>query len=325
MNFLILGTLISISSYSWFSIWIGLEINIISFIPLISKKKNPKSSESSIKYFIIQSISSILILISALIIVFYNEFIPPINSIILIINCAFLIKLGAAPFHFWFPEVIEGLRWINCLILLTWQKIAPFILIINNKTWDNLIIIIIIFCLLIRVILSLNQVSLRKILTFSSINNIAWMLAALQCSYSIWIIYFILYSIINIPLIVLFNFISINYFNQIFNLTQKSILIKIFIVFNFLSLGGLPPFIGFFPKWMVIYLLRIQNLEILSLFLILFTLVFLYIYIRIIFFSLTLIRTERKIFISLNSKLFIILRFILSISLIFITLVFNLI
>nr|YP_010464262.1 NADH dehydrogenase subunit 2 [Lagria rufipennis]UUL71639.1 NADH dehydrogenase subunit 2 [Lagria rufipennis] len=325
LNFLILGTLISISSYSWLSMWMGLEINMISFIPLISKKKDLKSSESTMKYFIIQSISSMLILMAALIMVFYNEFVPPMNSLILIMNSAFLMKLGAAPFHFWFPEVMEGLSWINCFILMTWQKISPFMLIMNNKAWNNLIIVVIFFCLLISVIMSFNQISLRKILTFSSINNIAWMLASLQCSYSIWLMYFILYSFMNLPLMIMFNSMSMNYLNQMLNFTQKSFLMKLFLIVNFFSLGGLPPFIGFLPKWLVIYSLSLQNLEFLSFLLIVMTLILLYVYIRMVFFSLTFMSTESKVVIKFESKLFVILSFMMLVLLIFMTLIFNLI
>nr|YP_010285488.1 NADH dehydrogenase subunit 2 [Cerogria popularis]UKS07062.1 NADH dehydrogenase subunit 2 [Cerogria popularis] len=324
-NFLVFGTLMSISSYSWFSMWLGLEINMLSFIPLMSDKGNIFLSESSMKYFIIQSVGSMMVLMSALIMIYCNEFIIPLmNSIILIMNSALLMKLGSAPFHFWFPEVMEGLNWVNCLILLSWQKIAPFILIMNNKMNINFLVFIILFCLLISMIMSFNQTSLRKILTFSSINNIAWMLCSIQCSYSIWLIYFLMYSLMTLSLVLLFNYLNINYFNQIFILPSKNFMIKLMLILNFLSLGGLPPFIGFFPKWIVVYNMNLINLEFLSFVMIMFSLVILYVYIRMMFSSLTLMSTEMKLELTFSFQSFIFLNFMFLISLFFMTLLFNL-
>nr|UVF38365.1 NADH dehydrogenase subunit 2 [Cerogria popularis] len=324
-NFLIFGTLLSISSYSWFSMWLGLEINMLSFIPMISDKGNTFLSESSMKYFIVQSVGSMMVLMSALIMIYCNEFIIPLmNLIILIMNSALLMKLGSAPFHFWFPEVMEGLNWINCLILLSWQKIAPFILIMNNKMNINFLIFVILFCLVISMIMSFNQTSLRKILTFSSINNIAWMLCSIQCSYSIWLIYFLMYSFMTSSLILLFNYLNVNYFNQIF-LSSENFMTKLMLIFNFLSLGGLPPFVGFFPKWIVVYNMNLISLEFLSFMMIMFSLVILYVYIRMMFSSFTLMATEMKLELIFNLKFFTFLNFLFLISLFFMTLLFNLI
>ncbi|CAH1384876.1 unnamed protein product [Tenebrio molitor] len=90
----------------------GLEINLLSVIPIFSEKKNVFSTEASIKYFITQAIASLILLISVIILLLTNEFINPLinSTLILILNSALIIKLGAAPFHFWFPEVIEGLN-----------------------------------------------------------------------------------------------------------------------------------------------------------------------------------------------------------------------
>lgn len=316
-----LGTLISISSYSWFSIWIGLEINILSFIPLVIKKDNIFLSESTIKYFFVQSIGSIIVLVSVLFILNYSEFIvPQINSLIIIINLALLIKLGSAPLHFWFPEIVEGLRWINCLILLTWQKVAPFILIMNNKINFNLLVIAIVCCLIVRSVISFNQIRIRKILAFSSINNIAWILCCLQCSYTIWVFYFIIYCFIRVSIVLILDYYSINFINQVFNLTNKN---KILLILNLLSLGGLPPFIGFFPKWIVIYFLNLINLNFISFLVILFTLIILYVYIRIIFMSFTLSRIKTKNFLKFNFWLMGFMSFLFFSSLISITLMFN--
>jgi NADH-ubiquinone oxidoreductase chain 2 len=277
-----IGTLISVSSLSWFRIWIGLEINLLSFIPLIRNKKNIFSSESTIKYFLIQSIASVSFLFFIL---FYYFFLnlninQNLNISNILISSIILLKIGAAPFHFWFPRVSEGLTWINNLVLITWQKIAP-IIIISYTINLNYFIIIIICCLFIGRLGGLNQTSLRKLIAYSSINHIGWILRSLILRENIWVLYFIFYLFLLINIIYYLNFFKIFFLNQTFIINYSNKFIKILFSCLLLSLGGLPPFLGFFPKWIIIELLILNNYFILLFFLIFFTLLTLYFYLRI--------------------------------------------
>lgn len=267
----------------------------MSFIPLISIKNNSYSSESSIKYFIIQAIASSIFLISIIIIItkskITSESILFNKSIYLIINTTICLKLGAAPLHFWFPEIIEGLNWINRLILLTWQKIAPIIILIYTVKSNLFISIIIIISTFIGRIGGLNQTSLRKILAFSSINHIGWIFRSIIINEIIWIIYFLIYSIINISIILSFKQIKIFFLKQIFSSNNFNKNINFLIAINILSLGGLPPFLGFLPKWIIIQNIRINSFFI-TLFIIIITLITLYFYIRIIYSNLILKNNE---------------------------------
>jgi NADH-ubiquinone oxidoreductase chain 2 len=209
-----------------------------------------------------------------------------------------LLKRGAAPFHFWFPGVIEGLRWINRLILITWQKIAPLILISYNINY-NFFIISIILSILIGALGGLNQTSLRKLIAFSSINHLGWILIAIINNELLWFFYFIIYSILSISIILIFNNFKLFHFNQILNFSIINPLIKFFIFLNFLSLGGLPPFLGFLPKWLVI-----QNLIEINHFFLLFiatclTLITLYYYLRISY-SIYILNYNKNRWITLN-------------------------
>nr|QHR79546.1 NADH dehydrogenase subunit 2 [Necrobia ruficollis] len=281
---MIMGTLISISSYSWFGMWTGLEINLISVIPLFAKNINMYSSEASIKYFLTQALASMFILLSIILMSLNNEFITQNYNFILtmIMNSGLLTKMGAAPFHFWFPEIMEGLSWMNCLILLTWQKIAPMILMMYNSFMNSFMMFIIIISMIISGIMGFNQISLRKILTFSSINHIGWMISALTQSKIIWSYYFIIYTIISVNLILIFNKMKIFFISQLITFMTFQPYLKLFFSFNFLSLSGLPPFLGFFPKWLVINELCMNKNFLLSFILIFFTLFTLYYYVRTI-------------------------------------------
>lgn len=246
------------------------------------------TAEASIKYFITQALASAIILFFIIILTLHYSIWITESNLFLILNSSLLIKMGAAPFHFWFPEVLEGLDWINSLIILTWQKIAPIILLIYNSYLRNFFIFIIICCILIRAFIGLNQVRLRKILTYSSINHIGWILPAILTSLSVWMFYFFIYSLITINLILIFNLFKIFYVKQIVSLISNNSLIKLFFRINLFSLGGLPPFLGFYPKWLVINILINHNFFILTFLIIILTLFTLFYYIRLTYNSLTL-------------------------------------
>lgn len=250
---------------------------------MIIDNKNLISNEASLKYFLIQAIASSVLLFAIILIIIKNNFVSQIyvnfNYLFYIVLSSLSLKSGIAPFHFWFPGVIEGLSWINNLLLITWQKIAPLLLtsylIINN------VIILVILSILIGSLGGLNQTSIRKIIAFSSINHLGWILSSIIINENLWILYFILYSYLSLTLIYFFNLFKIFHINQIFNLFFNFKIIKFSLIINFLSLGGLPPFLGFFPKWLIIQYLIINNHLFMLIIMVLITLITLYFYIRI--------------------------------------------
>nr|YP_010516626.1 NADH dehydrogenase subunit 2 [Hulodes caranea]UXN44127.1 NADH dehydrogenase subunit 2 [Hulodes caranea] len=303
---LIFSTLISISSNSWLGCWIGLEINLLSFIPLISNSNNLLSTEASLKYFLTQSIASINFIFSILMKMSLLKNFEMNLFLSIMINSSMLMKMGASPFHFWFPNIIEGLSWFNSFILMTWQKITPMI-ILSYYFNKNFIIMIIILNAIIGALGGLNQTSLRKIMAFSSINNLSWMLSAIMISENLWLFYLVMYSFLISIMCLLFYILNMFYINQLF-INNMNPLIKINLLINFLSLGGLPPFIGFFPKWIIINFLIMNHLYMLTFILIMMSLILLFFYIRIVYstFLFNYIKMKWfKIFIK-NNKLLII-------------------
>nr|YP_009538143.1 NADH dehydrogenase subunit 2 [Athyma libnites]AYN60925.1 NADH dehydrogenase subunit 2 [Athyma libnites] len=303
---LFFSTLISVSSNSWLGCWIGLEINLLSFIPLISTHNNLLNSEASLKYFLTQSIASINFLFSILLSLFLMKNFFFNNFFSIIINSSLLMKMGSIPFHFWFPNIMEGLSWFNCFILMSWQKITPMIL-LSYYFNLNFLYFIMIFNVLIGAIGSFNQTSLRKLLAFSSINNLGWMISSMIISENLWLIYFIFYSIFTFIMCLLFYIINTFFISQLF-FFNMNFLIKISIMINLFSLGGLPPFLGFFPKWLVINYLMNNNLFIISFIFVMSSLILLFVYIRIIYSSLLFFSFKLKwfkIFIKNNFLIFI--------------------
>nr|QBF00380.1 NADH dehydrogenase subunit 2 [Stegana sp. 1758 JL-2019] len=279
---MMMGSLITVTSNSWLGAWMGLEINLLSFIPLMSDSNNLASTEASLKYFLVQALASTVLLFSIILMMMKININFEINSlyITMIILSSLLLKSGAAPFHFWFPNIMENLSWMNCLLLMTWQKIAPMMLIFYTNI-EIMLFLSIILSVIIGSLGGLNQSSLRKLMAFSSINHLGWMLTALNYSELIWLIYFFLYSFLSFALIFMFNNFKIFHFNQMFSLFFNSKILKFILFFNFLSLGGLPPFLGFLPKWLVIQQLSLNSHYFLLMILMMTTLVTLFFYLRI--------------------------------------------
>nr|AEW48050.1 NADH dehydrogenase subunit 2 [Parastegana drosophiloides] len=281
MSIMMVGTMITVTANSWLGAWMGLEINLLSFIPLMSDSNNLMSTEASLKYFLTQALAS-TVLLFAVILMMLKNIVTEMNQsyITMMMLSSLLLKTGAAPFHFWFPNMMEGLSWMNALLLMTWQKIAPLML-ISHINIQFMLITSTIFSVIIGALGGINQTSLRKLMAFSSINHLGWMLSSLNTNESIWMIYFFMYSFLSITLIFMFNLFKVSHFNQLFMMFFYSKNLKFILFLNFLSLGGLPPFLGFIPKLLMIQQLIISNQLFLLMIMILMSLITLFFYLRI--------------------------------------------
>lgn len=257
---------------------------MLSFIPLIIDTNNLLSTEASLKYFLTQALASAIFLFSSIFFILQLNIFSIIridsNFITLSILSSLLLKRGAAPFHFWFPGVIEGLNWWNNLILITWQKIAPLILCSYCLNF-NFIFNVIILSIIIGSLGGLNQTSLRKLMAFSSINHLGWIFAAIIYRENLWLTYFFVYTYLSFTLIFIFNLLKFFHLTQIFSFFNQSPLIKFRLFTALLSLGGLPPFLGFLPKWIVIQSISNINSIFLLIVIVSFTLITLFFYIRL--------------------------------------------
>nr|UBK10264.1 NADH dehydrogenase subunit 2 [Calliptamus barbarus] len=303
LSTLMMGTILSISSNSWFGVWMGLEINLLSFIPLLANNKNMMMNESSIKYFIVQAMASTMLLFSILLIQmkypmgWESEIIPS-----MMISSSLLLKIGAAPFHFWFPEVMGASSWINCLTLMTWQKIAPMMVLSYCIQLSTFMFLITILSIIIGAIGGLNQTSLRQLLAYSSISHLGWMISSLIVSENVWEIYFIIYSLLSLIMVLLFKQMNLFFMNQIYSASNMKTEIKFMMFLSLLSLGGLPPFLGFLPKWIVMQSLVENNLTALMTIMVVLTTITLYYYMRISFSALIMSYTENSWSVSIKSN-----------------------
>lgn len=260
----------------WLIVWLGLELNIISYIILIYKRYDIQILESCLKYFLIQSLGSALLLVS-----FYLYKI--LNRLIVLL---FSFKLGAGPFFFWFPSVCSGLGWLACYVLITFQKIIPLFLISRFLTW--IIWYIIIISLIVGVFGSINQVNIKNLFAYSSIHHLGWLISCIFGNDLFWILYLLIYSLILVRLIFYLLIYDINNFYILGKCKRKS-----WFIIGFIRIGGLPPLLGFFLKWSAfVYIFTINYIFVI--FLLLISVIMLYIYLRVIYDTFIVINTNMR-------------------------------
>lgn len=257
---IILRTIIVLSRSNWIFLWAGIELNLLSFIPLIILSNSNQETEASIKYFLAQALGSRVMLISRISIWFYSS--TPINYIRALLFMSLLLKIGMAPCHLWYPSVITSISWISCLILSTWQKLAPLAIIsfIITSTFSNILIILAALNALIGGAIGINQVHLRTIIAYSSITHIGWIVRLAAINKIIpTILYFLFYSILITPIFIVFRKFASSTRLDINKLISKAPILQLLIPTLLLSLGGLPPITGFIPKWITIEILANSN------------------------------------------------------------------
>nr|AAT78270.1 NADH dehydrogenase subunit 2 [Anolis sagrei] len=260
------GTIITITSHHWLLAWIGLEINTLSIIPIISMTHHPRSTEASTKYFLTQAAASALFLFSSMINAWETGTwdITQLSSTPshILLTTALAMKLGLVPMHFWLPEVLQGSTLMTAFIITTWQKIAPMTLI--YLTINSLSTTILLFMGLMSTIIAgwagLNQTQTRKIMAYSSIAHLGWMIAISSILTHLMVMNLLIYLIMTSAL---FQALILSKSKTIQDTTTTWALSPVIATMTMtllLSLGGLPPLAGFMPKWLILEELVTQNL-----------------------------------------------------------------
>nr|AAW80752.1 NADH dehydrogenase subunit 2 [Entomodestes coracinus] len=263
---LILGTTITLSSNHWVMAWTGLEINTLAILPLIAKSHHPRSIEAATKYFLVQAAASTLILFSSMTNAWYTgqwditQLTCPTSCLIL--TTAIAMKLGLVPFHFWFPEVLQGCSLITGLLLSTAMKLPPITLLFMTSQSLNPapLVTMAILSAALGGWTGLNQTQTRKILAFSSISNLGWMAIILIYSPKLALLNFYLYALMTAAVFLTLDSIKTLKLSTLMTTWTKTPALSAMLMLTLLSLAGLPPLTGFLPKWLIIQELTKQNM-----------------------------------------------------------------
>nr|APT35260.1 NADH dehydrogenase subunit 2 [Melidectes princeps] len=284
---LLLGTTITISSNHWIMAWVGLEINTLAILPMISKSHHPRAIEAATKYFLVQAAASALVLFSSMINAWHTgqwditQLTHPISC--LVMTSALAMKLGLAPFHFWFPEVLQGTSLTTSLLLSTVMKFPPITLLFltSHSLNPTLLTIMAVLSTALGGWAGLNQTQIRKILAFSSISHLGWMAVIISYAPKLTLVNFYLYSLMTATVFLALNTMKVMKLSTLLTAWTKSPLLSTILVLVLLSLAGLPPLTGFLPKWLIIQELTKQDMPLTAITISLLSLLSLFFYLRL--------------------------------------------
>ena len=280
--FSILGMLVMISANDLIILYISIELQSLSLYVLVALRRGSiKGSEAALKYFILGSIASAVILYGCSMVYSvvgatnyeiikqfsdqsFDNLILSLGLVLIISGVAF--KLSAAPFHMWTPDVYEGSPTSVTTVLITLPKLAALIVLVNlllypfqnqTITWVPIIIIISILSMAIGSISALKQDNLKRLFAFSTIANIGYVMIGLASvndeAIKASFLYMFIYTLATLGV---FSFIMILRredrqlvtVSDISGLSRSKPLLALSVAILLLSLAGIPPFGGFFGK-----------------------------------------------------------------------------
>ena len=282
--FSLAGIIVMVSFYNLVMLFIGIEIMSVSLYILAGIKKNDfASNEAALKYFLMGAFSTGFLLFGITLIYgasgsFNLETIrnwviehphgidPMFHTGILLIIVGLCFKVGAAPFHFWTPDVYEGSPTLITAFMSTVVKTAGFAAFLRlfsacfqplSDFWVPVLLVITIVTLFIGNITALYQQSFKRMLAFSSISHAGYLLFAIVAigatSANSVFIYATAYSIASIiafgALILVQQQSGSDSFESFNGLARKNPFLAMVLTIGMLSLAGIPLTAGFIGKF----------------------------------------------------------------------------
>nr|YP_010010684.1 NADH dehydrogenase subunit 2 [Hyporthodus septemfasciatus x Epinephelus lanceolatus]QOI00102.1 NADH dehydrogenase subunit 2 [Hyporthodus septemfasciatus x Epinephelus lanceolatus]QPZ76011.1 NADH dehydrogenase subunit 2 [Epinephelus moara x Hyporthodus septemfasciatus] len=281
-----LGTTITFMSSHWLLAWMGLEMNTLAILPLMAQQHHPRAVEATTKYFLTQATGAATLLFASTTNAWLTgqwdilQMSHPLTTTLAIL--ALSLKVGLAPLHTWLPEVLQGLDLTTGLILSTWQKLAPFALLLQiQPTNPSVLIMLGVISTLVGGWGGLNQTQLRKVLAYSSTAHLGWMILILQFSPTLTLLALLTYLIMTSSTFLVFKLNKSTSINMLATSWAKTPALTTLAPLILLSLGGLPPLTGFMPKWLILQELTKQALAPIATLAALTALLSLYFYLRL--------------------------------------------
>lgn len=284
--FAVLGMMLMISAGNLTVLYLGLELLALSSYGLVGfDRDNPVASEAAMKYFVLGAIASGLLLYGMSMMYgatgslqfdeIYAAASQTASPTMFLLGVVFVLagiafKFGAAPFHMWLPDVYQGAPTAVTAFISSAPKLAVFAMAyrllesaagVASAEWIPLVAGLAVLSLLLGNLMALVQSNFKRLLAYSTISHVGFLLLGLlsadSAGYAASMFYAISYSITAVAGFGAIILISKSGFdageiNDFKGLWVKSPGYAFLILFVIASLAGIPPFIGFFAKLQVV-------------------------------------------------------------------------
>jgi NADH-quinone oxidoreductase subunit N len=278
-----LGMMAMVSANDLMSLYVGLELQSLSlYVMAAIKREDGKSTEAGLKYFVLGSLSSGMLLYGASMIYGFTghtnlQDIMMVlasegRSIGLIFGLVFLLtgiafKISAVPFHMWTPDVYEGAPTPVTAFFATAPKVAAMALLVRlvidtfqgiAQDWQQIIIFLSIASMVLAAFAAIGQKSIKRLIAYSSIGHVGFALVGLSSGTQVGVegvaIYMAIYVAMTVGLFacILSLRTDAGYVENIEDMrgaAQTRPFIAAIMAIIMFSLIGMPPLAGFFAKW----------------------------------------------------------------------------
>lgn len=284
--FSLVGALMVCSYHNFAMLFIGIEVMSVALYILVGiRKTDTYSNEASLKYFLMGAFSTGFLLFGIALVYGatgtfdisgVKEYLvsnvqnvsPLFYAGILMLLVGLCFKVGAAPFHFWTPDVYDGAPTLITSYMSTVVKVASFaaflrlfneVFIPLHEFWTPVLLLVVIITLFIGNISAMMQTSFKRMMAYSSISHAGYMLFAIVAigatSASGVLTYAIAYSLASIvafgALIIVKKTSGSDQFVAFNGLGKRNPLLALLITVSMLSLAGIPLTAGFIGKFMM--------------------------------------------------------------------------
>ncbi len=316
----LLGMMIMISANSLLTMYLGLETLALSMYALVAiDRTNVTAAESAMKYFVLGAIASGCLLYGISWVygvtgsLQFDEIAsvlsadPSLNNLPLWFGLTFLIvgiafKFGAVPFHMWLPDVYQGARSPITLYLATAPKLAALALILRilvdglgglHDTWSAMIMVVAVLSLLVGNIVAIAQTNIKRMLGYSTIGHVGFILLAVFCGtgdgYASALFYTLTYVLsaagaFGVIIVMSRRGYEAELLTDFNGLNERSPWFALMMMFLMFSMAGVPPFVGFFAKLNVISAVLDQGFPELAIIMVLASVIGAYYYLKVIWY-----------------------------------------
>nr|WNM69070.1 NADH dehydrogenase subunit 2 [Cnemaspis sp. AKhandekar-2023b] len=256
--------------HHWLLAWVALELNTLSMLPIMIKQHSPRATEAATKYFLIQATGAAMLLFAGTMTAWqtgqWNITCTTETPATMMFTMAVLLKLGLAPMHLWYPEILQGSTMMTALLISTWQKIAPLSLLYSTTPAlpTKTLMLFGLLSALLGGLTGLNQTQTRKIMAFSSLAHMGWLLTTINSNPGLATLTFILYTTMTSSMFIALNMNTTNSLSNLNTTWSYSPVLLTTTMLTLMALGGLPPLTGFMPKWLILKELTQNGLTTLS-------------------------------------------------------------